>query len=373
MLEPPDQEEFRRTCRRFAEQEIAPLVESAEASGRYPLALRRKAGGAGLLGITAKEEHGGAGAGVVFKCILIEECARVCAGLTTGIMGLGERLLASFGSPEQIKEYYVPTIRGEMFGAFAMSEPDAGSDVLAMRGRAEREGNGWRIRANKMYITGATCSDYMLVVVYTNREARRNGLSVFLVPTKTPGIEMHLLDKLGHRSMETASVFLDCWVPADALIAEEGHGMTYVMHFLEEARITHAARSLGVARAGYEQAAEYARGRKVFGSTINTYQAIQMKLAQMLINVESARLHVYSAAQKLDAGQPAHLEASMAKVVASEAAVGVTDQALRILAGIGYMNETPLQRVFRDARLYPITEGTNEIQLRTIARAAGIA
>jgi len=373
MLETEEQAEFRMTCRRFAEKEIAPLVESAEKSGVYPRGLREKAGEAGLLAITARPEFGGAGAGLTFQCIMLEECARVCAGITTGLMGLGTRILASFGNAEQIAAYYVPSLKGKAMGAFAMSEPDAGSDVLAMKGRATREGNGWRIRANKMYITGATFADYLLVVAYTTPQARRQGLSIFVVETGTPGVEMHLLDKLGHRSMETASVFLDCHVPHTALLGEEGRGMEYVMHFLEEARITHAARSLGVARAGYEHAVEYAQQRKTFGKTINEYQAIQMKLAQMLIDVTSARLHVYGAAEKLDSGEPAHLEASMAKVVASEAAVSVTDQAMRIFAGQGYMNETPAQRFFRDARLYPMSEGTNEIQMRTIARMAGIA
>lgn len=372
MHETEEQSQFRDVCRRFAETEMAPLVEAAEASGRYPMALRRKAGNAGLLGITASTEHGGSGAGLYFQCIMLEECARVCAGLATGFMGLGLRMLGTYGNADQLANYYAPAVRGEKMSAFAMSEPDAGSDVLAMRGTAEREDGGWRIRASKMYITGATCCDYLLVVVYTDKSARRNGLSVFIVDRDTPGIEMSLLDKMGHRSMETAAVFLDCWVPESALLGDTGRGMEYVLHFLEEARITHAARSLGVARAGYEQAADYARMRKVFGNTINAYQAIQMKLAKMLIEVTSARLHVYSAALRLDSGKPAHLEASMAKVVASEAAVGVTDEALRILAGVGYMTATPAQRLFRDARLYPISEGTNEIQLRTIARTAGL-
>lgn len=178
------------------------------------------------------------------------------------------------------------------------------------------------------------------------------------------------MDKLGHLSMETGSVFFDCLVPAEALLGEENHGIDYVMSVLEEGRITHAARSLGVARAGYEAAVEYAGTRETFGKTINQYQAIQMKLSQMLIDITSASLHVYSAAERYDSGQSAEVEASMAKVVASETAVGVTDQAMRIFAGVGYINDAPVQRFFRDARLYPITEGTNEIQLRTIARAA---
>ncbi len=370
MLENEEQRAFRDMCRRFAEKEIAPLVTQAESSGVYPRELIKKAAEIGLLGLTAPEEHGGAGASVWFQCIMIEECARICAGLCTGLLGLGQRLIPALGTPGQIERYLGPTIRGEKSSAFAMTEPGAGSDVLAMAGKAVREGNGWRITANKLYITGAPICDYMIVVVYTDRGARRNGLSLFLVDSDTVGIEIQKMDKLGHLSMETGSVFFDCLVPAEALLGEENHGIDYVMSVLEEGRITHAARSLGVARAGYEAAVEYAGTRETFGKTINQYQAIQMKLSQMLIDITSASLHVYSAAERYDSGQSAEVEASMAKVVASETAVGVTDQAMRIFAGVGYINDAPVQRFFRDARLYPITEGTNEIQLRTIARAA---
>lgn len=372
MIETEEQQAFRDVCRRFAEKEIAPLVEEAERTGVYPRELRQAAASLGLLAISVPESMGGAGGSLWDRCIMIEECARICAGLATGLMGLGGKLLPELCTPAQIEKYLTPTIRGEKASAFAMTEPNAGSDVLNMSGTATRTKGGWHITANKMYITGAPISDYMIVVVYTDRKARRNGVSLFLVDTNTPGIEIQSMDKLGHRSMETGIVFFDCTVPEDALLGEEGKGMSYVMSVLEEGRITHAARSLGVARAGYECAAEYAGTRKTFGKTINQYQAIQMKLAQMLIDLTSARLHVYSAAGKLDAGHSCHLEASMAKVVASEAAASITDQAMRIFAGVGYINESPVQRFFRDARLYPITEGTTEIQLRTIARTAGL-
>ncbi len=373
MLESEQEVSFRDTCHRFAEREIRPLIELAEGTGRYPKQLLKKAANAGLLAVTAAEEHGGAGAGLVYQCILIEESTRVCAGLGTGFISLGNRLLPRVGTPAQLENYYLPLLRGEKSAAFAMSEPDAGSDVLAMRGTAEKTQGGWHIRASKMYITGAPFSDYMLVVVYTERQARRNGLSLFLVDSNLPGIEIHKLDKLGHRSMETGAVFFDCEVPESALIGELGHGMDYVMSVLEDGRIMHAARSLGVARAALEDADKYARLRTAFGKSINQYQAIQYKLAQMLIEVSNAQLQVRQAALKFDAGIPCQLEASIAKVVASEAAVSVADQAMRIVAGAGYLNELPIQRYFRDARLYPITEGTTEIQLRTIARIAGFS
>ncbi len=372
MIETEEHLAFRDSCRRFAEQEIAPLVDEAERTGKYPKELRRKAGREGFLSVTAKPEYGGAGAGWVFQCICVEEFARVCAGLATGLGGLAFRLLPSIGTPAQIEKYYLPTIQGAKAGAFGMSEPDAGSDVLAMKTRAKRTNAGWRITGSKMYCTGAPYSDYLVIVAYTEPEARARGVSLFIVDTDTPGIEIHKMDKLGHRSMETGLVFLDCEVPADALFGEEGDGMPNVMSVLESGRLTHAARSLGVARACLELASDHASQRKAFGQTINQYQAIQFKLARMAIELRSARLHVFDAAQRYDAGQKIHLEASMAKVVASEAAIHLADEAMQIFGGQGYIMDSPIQRFFRDARLYPISEGTTEIQLRNIGRETGI-
>lgn len=372
MLENEEERSFREVCRRFAENEIAPLIEEAEKSGVYPRDLRKKAGDAGLLGLTAPEEYGGAGAPMIFQCIAIEEFTSVCAGLATGLNGLGNRMLVRVGTDEQKERYLKPTLSGDIGSAFAMTEPDAGSDVLAMRTTAKPEGNGWRITGSKLYATGAPCSDYMVVVAYTDRDKRRDGLSMFLVDSDTEGVEIHKMDKLGHRSMETGAVFLDCHVPAEALLGDEGQAMPNIMELLEEGRITHAARSLGVARGALDLSIQYASERRTFGKRINEYQIIQMKLAQMMTEFRSAKLHVYESARQYDAGEPTLLEACMAKLVASEAAVSITDQGMRIFAGVGYMNEMPINRFFRDARLYPISEGTNEIQMRTICRLAGI-
>lgn len=372
MIENEEESAFRQSCRRFAEQKIAPLVEEAERTGVYPLHLRQQAGEAGFLAITAPQQYGGAGAGYVFQCIAVEEFARVCAGLATGLGGLAQRLLPSIGTPDQIQRYYLPTIQGKMAGAFAMTEPDAGSDVLAMKGRARRTQNGWHIRASKMYITGAPYSDYLVVVVYTNPESRSRGVSLFIVDSKTPGVEIQKMNKLGHRSMETGMVFLDCEVPESALLGKEGDGMRNVMSVLESGRLTHAARSLGVARACYELALEQAATRKAFGQPINQFQSIHFRLSRMCIELRSAKLHVYETAARYDKGHKVHLEASMAKVVASEAAIHLADDAMQIFGGQGYIMESPIQRFFRDARLYPISEGTTEIQLRTIAKEAGI-
>lgn len=370
----PEHTSFRAMCREFAERDIAPLVDEAERSGVYPRELRRRAAAAGLSGLSTPAEHGGSGAGPTFQVIAIEELSRVCAGLATGLTGgLGQHLLCTVATEAQRERYLGPTLVGEASGAFAMTEPDAGSDVLNMKGRAVRQPDGrWHLSAQKMYITGAPFAEYLFVVVYTSPERRGKGVSLFLVPTDTPGIEMHHLDKLGHRSMETAAVFLDCDLPPDALLGEEGAGMRYIGETLEVGRLTHAARSLGVARSAYEYAHDHARTRVTFGQAISTYQSIQFRLARMLITLRSAALHVMDTAQRLEGGRNVMTEACMAKVVASEAAVSVSADAMQIMGGLGYMMDTPVQRCLRDAYLYPVSEGTTEIQLRTIARLAGI-
>ncbi len=376
LIDDPSEEHqsFRAMCRDFAEREIAPLIDEAERTGVYPRQLRQRAADAGLTGLSTPVEFGGSGAGPTFQVIAIEELARVCAGLSTGLTGgLGQHLLCTVATDAQRERYLGPTLLGDSSAAFAMTEPDAGSDVLNMKGRANRLDDGrWRLTASKMYITGAPFADYLFVVVYTSPERRRNGISLFLVPTDTPGVEMQHLDKLGHRSMETAAVFLDCELPAEALLGEEGAGMGYVGETLEVGRLTHAARSLGVARAAYEYAEEHARSRVTFGNVISSYQSIQFKLARMLITLRSTALHVMNTAERLEAGRDVMMDACMAKVVASEAAVEVSSEAMQIMGGLGYMMDTPVQRYLRDAYLYPVSEGTTEIQLRTIARLSGL-
>lgn len=367
-----DHAAFRKTVRRFAQREVAPLVEEAERTGVYPKQLRKRAAEAGLVGLTLPEEFGGGGAGVTYQCIATEELARVCPGLGTGItLGLGTALLCTVGTEEQRDRYLVPTLAGDASGAFAMTEPAAGSDVLAMQGRAVRTDRGWKITANKMYITGAPFADYLFVAVYTAPERRGKGVSIFIVDRDTPGLEITKMDKLGHHSMETGMVFLDCDVPADALLGAEGAGMAYIGTTLESGRLTHAARSLGVARAAYEAAAEYANQRSTFGKLIGQHQGIQFKLARMLMTVRSAALNVMVTARALEDGNHVPTEVSAAKVIASEAAVHVASEAMQIFGGLSYIMETPVQRYLRDAYLYPISEGTTEIQLRTIARLQG--
>lgn len=365
--------DYRRMVRAFARRELAPLADDAERSAKYPKQLLSKAAEVGLIGLTVPEEFGGSGAGSTFKCIATEELSQVSPSLGTPLTGgLGMALLASIGTESQRKKYLQPTIDGVAMGAFAMTEPSGGSDVLSMDGTAVRTSAGWRITANKMYITAAPICDYYFVVVYTNKAQRGRGVSIFMVDSDTPGIEVSVLDKLGHRPMETGAVFFDIEVSHDALLGEEGMGMSYIKQTLTEGRLTHAARSVGVARSAYDLAAEYAGQRSSFGSLIGKHQAIQFKISRMMIDIRSAALHVMHAAAAYDNGSAAVAEASAAKVVASEAAVRSASEAMQILGGTAYMMESPVQRILRDAYLYPISEGTTEIQLRTLAHLHGI-
>lgn len=365
---------FRQACRRFAEREIRPLVDKAERDQRFPLELLQKAGAQGFLGLHYPEEVGGQGASIAYMCVVVEEFARVNAGLATPMMGLGLSSLAAKGSPEQVERYLRPALRGEKLGCFALTESEAGSDILRMHSVAEpKSGGGWSLRGSKMYITGAPISDFIIFIAYTDRDAGARGLSAFLVETDTPGVEVRTLEKLGHHSIETGEIFVECELPDDALIGAVGDGFSQVRRFLSHGRVIHAARSLGVARAAYELALEHAKTRVTFGQPLVSHQSIQFSLARILIEIESAQLQIAKACHQIDQGLDSELYSAMAKLVASEAAVHASSCAMQTLAGFGYMMESGAQRLLRDALLYPVSEGTTEIQLRTIARFAGIS
>ncbi len=368
-----DHKQFRQTIREFALKELAPLVDETELRGRYPMELIPKAADIGLIGLTVPTALGGGGAGLSFLCVATEELARVSPSLATPLMGgLGMTMLARYATKAQQDKYLAPLLEGKTLSAFAMTEPEAGSDVLAMHGVAERTDSGWHIRASKMFITAAPICDFFFLVVYTDKAARAHGVSIFLVDSKTPGIDVSMLDKLGHRGMDTGAVFFDIEVPTDALLGEAGAGMRYIKETLTEGRLSHAARSLGVARSAFEAASEHAKIRKTFGRPIVQHQAIQFKLSRLLVDIRSAALQVMYAAEEFEREGHAEAAASAAKLVASEIAVRAASEAMQIVGGGAYMMDSPVQRMLRDSYLYPVSEGTTEIQLRTLARLNGL-
>jgi alkylation response protein AidB-like acyl-CoA dehydrogenase len=372
-----EQEAFRQTIRSFAARELAPRVEELERTESFPLDLFRQMGRLGYLGVGIPERHGGSGGGMVMRCLLIEEIARVNCGFAAALLahvGLATIPIWKFGTEEQKRAYLAPALRGEKLGAFGLSEPNAGSDAASLRTVAERRGDGYVITGSKMFITNGNLADYVLVAAYTDRSRRGAGISLFIVDRDAPGFSVQRkLRKTGHHTSETAALDFDgCHVSASQLLGGLEGGFRQVTETLEGGRITHAARSVGVSQAALEAALAYASAREQFGEKIARFQAIRHKLARMAMQVEAARTLMWRAAWLFDQGGRCMREAAMAKLFGSEVAQEVTWEAMQVHGGYGYITEFPVERFWRDARLMTITEGTSEIQLTIIARELGL-
>lgn len=371
-----DLEAFRSSAREFAKREIAPLAEAAEAEERTPLSIFRTAGEAGFLGIRYPEEVGGQAASVLAETILREELAGVCSGIAAAISvssHLGTYPIHAFGDPDQQRDYLIPALRGEKVSAFALTEPDAGSDVRAIRTKAVRDGDDWVITGNKTFITNATIADFMIVVAYADPDAGTDGMALFIVDLPDPKVEVRRLKKMGHLSSEIGEVRLDgVRVPARACLGGERGAWKKVMQTLGIGRVVVSGGAIGIARTALELAIDYARQRSAFGSPIGDYQGISFPLARSWAEVEAARLAVYRAAWLFDEGRSPIQEVSVAKLLAGEACLGAVDTAIRVFGGYGYMRESAIERLYRDARYFPIVEGTGEIHMRVIARQIGL-
>lgn len=372
-----EQEAFRLAVRDWAGRALAPRVEALEAAEEFPVDLFRDLGRLGYLGVGIPEDEGGSGGDMVMRCLLIEEIGRVNCGFAAALLGhvgLATLPLIRYGTPEQKAQWLRPALAGAKLGCFGLSEPNAGSDAASIRTTAVRDGDEYVVNGSKIFITNGTIADYCMLAAYTDRSRRGDGISMFVVDTKTPGyVVSQKLRKLGHHTSETAVLaFENMRIPASALLGGVEGGFKQVTGTLEGGRVTHAARSVGVAQAAFEVALQYAGEREQFGQRIGRFQAIKFKLARMAMEVETARTMVWRAAWLFDQGVPCMKEAAMAKLFASEAAQHVTWEALQIHGGYGYITEFPVERFFRDARLMTITEGTSEIQLVLIARELGL-
>ena len=372
-----EQEAFRLAVRGFAEKELAPRVDELERTETFPLDLFRELGRLGYLGVGIPEEHGGSGGGMVMRCLLIEEIARINCGVAAALLahvGLATIPIWKFGTDAQKRRYLGPALRGEKLGAFGLSEPNAGSDAASLRTVAERRGDTYVITGSKMFITNGNICDYVLVAAYTDRSRRGAGISLLIVDRGTPGFSVQRkLRKVGHHTSETAALdFEECVVPASQLLGGTEGGFRQVTGTLEGGRITHASRSVGVSQAALDAAIRYAGEREQFGQKIARFQAIRHKIARMVMMVETARTMMWRAAWLFDRGEPCMREAAVAKLHASEVAQQVTWEAVQIYGGYGYITEFPVERFWRDARLMTITEGTTEIQLTIIAREVGL-
>ncbi|GAA1499705.1 acyl-CoA dehydrogenase family protein [Dactylosporangium maewongense] len=371
-----EQRQFRDALRAFVDREIRPVAREWEATDRYPAEIVETMRRMGLFGLTVPEEYGGLGADMVSFALVFEEIAKGWMGIA-GILGshsLSCWLIARHGTDEQRRAYLPDLATGARRTGIALTEPDAGTDLQGIRTVARRDGQDYVITGRKTWITNARHADPLPVLVKTDPSAdpAHRGMSVLLVEAGTPGFEvLRDLPKLGYKGTESCEIlFDDCRVPASALLGGvEGRGMQQVLSGLETGRINVAARALGIAQAAYDEALRYAGQRRAFGSQISDFQAIQLRLADMAMQVQAARLMVYWAASRADAGRRVDMEAGMAKAFASEAAAACALSAMQVHGGYGYSKEFDVERLYRDAPLMMIGEGTNDIQRIVIAKA----
>ena len=374
-----EQEMIRDAAREFAQKEIAPIAAEFDRSGEFPVETIRKAGELGFMGIEVPEEYGGAGLDTIGYALLMEEISAADAAHGT-IVSVNNSLygtpLLEFGTHEQKLEFLTPVASGAVNGAYALTEPQSGSDAAAMRSRAtlSADGSHYIINAKKSWITSGPVARYIILFARTDQNGDRPSISAFVIDTSKPGFQTGKMEpKLGIRASATCEIELTDYVcPVAQRIGEEGQGFRIAMTVLDTGRIGIAAQALGIARAAYEAAVVYSRERSAFGSPIGSFQAIQGKIADMKMRIEASRLLVMQAAwakaEYRKTGAKNTLNGSMAKLFASETAMFVTHQALQIHGGMGYSKELPLERYFRDAKITEIYEGTSEIQRMVIGR-----
>lgn len=364
---------LRATVRDFADRELRPRSARWDESEEPALESFRLTAGLGLTGLGIPAEYGGSGGGSRQIAIAVEELARGCAS-TSLIYLVAVSLFAAtivrFGSEQQKRRYLPSAARGESIGAFAYTEPGAGSDAAGVQATAVRQGNGYVLNGQKIFITNGDIADALAVFATVDRSLRHTGITAFVVDKGTPGLSARRQrGKMGMRGSPTAEVFLDnVRVPEENRLGKEGEGFTYAMQVLETSRIAIAAQAVGIGQAALEDAARYAKQRQQFGRPIAEFQGLRWMLADMATRLEAARLLVWRAAQLKDQGQPVAKEASMAKLFAGEAAMYVTTQAVQVYGGYGYFRESAVERYLRDAKVTEIYEGTSQVQRIVIAR-----
>jgi alkylation response protein AidB-like acyl-CoA dehydrogenase len=368
-----EQQLLRQSVREFAETEIRPHVREWDEAQRFPSELVPKLAALGLMGVQFPEEYGGAGMSAIDYCLCIEELARVDPSVSLSVAahnGLGPAHIAMFGTRAQKARWLTPLAKGDKLGAWALTEPDAGSDAAGTRTVATREGDRWVLNGTKTFITHGASADVMVVMASTDRSRGAKGISAFVVERGTEGFSAgRKEDKLGMRASETTEVRLEhCAVPSAHLLGEEGQGFIQALQVLDAGRIGIAALSVGLAQGAFDAARHYALGRRQFGQPIASFQAIQWKLADMATRIEAARLLTYRAAYLKDQGRRTTLDSAMAKLYASEVAVRVAEESVQIHGGYGFVKDYPAEKFFRDVKLTTIGEGTSEIQRLVIAR-----
>jgi butyryl-CoA dehydrogenase len=368
------QREVRQLARQFAQREIAPRAAQWDRDAIFPADVIRRMGATGLLGMTAPQRFGGSGADSVALALAVEEIARAdasCALVLSMANSLSILLLTTYGTPEQQTKLLPDIVSGACIACFTVTEPHAGSDAVKIRTRAVRQGDRYVITGTKQFITTGSVSRLAFVFAVTDPAAGQKGISCFLVPTDTPGFRIaRKEDKLGLRVSDTCEIALDAVeIAADQMLGKPGQGYRIALHGLGASRIGVAAQAVGVATAALTAASAYAREREAFDKRLIEHQAIAFKLADMVTEIKAARLLTLDAAMLKDAGVPYATASSMAKLFAGEMSERVCSAALQIFGGYGYMKDYPVERLYRDARVFQIYEGTSEIQRLLISRA----
>jgi hypothetical protein len=373
MLLSQDQEMIRDAVRDFAQTELWPHAARWDKEHTFPREAHRGLAALGAYGICVPEALGGANLDYVSVALVLEEIAAGDGGTSTAISVTNcpvNAILMAYGNAAQKKQWLTPLAQGQMLGAFCLTEPHVGSDASSLRTTAVKDGDAYVINGVKQFITSGKNGDVAIVIAVTDKGAGKKGMSAFLVPTDAPGyVVARIEDKLGQHSSDTAQInFDDCRIPAENLIGQEGEGYKIALGALEGGRIGIAAQSVGMARSAFEFALTYAKERQSFGTAIFNHQAVGFRLADCATQLEAARQLIWHAASLRDAGRPCLKEAAMAKLFASEIAEKVCSVAIQTLGGYGYVNDFPVERIYRDVRVCQIYEGTSDVQKIIIQR-----
>ena len=374
MLLTQDQKMIRDAVRAFAQEELWPHAAQWDRDHTFPRQAHKGLAALGCYGICVPEEYGGAGLDYLTLSLVLEEIAAGDGGTSTAISVTNcpyNAILMKYGTQAQKQQWLVPAARGDILGAFCLTEPHAGSDASAVRTTATREGGEYALNGVKQFITSGQNGQAAIVIAVTDKNAGKKGLSAFIVPTSNPGWKVAGLErKLGQHSSDTAQILLqDCRIPGQNRIGEEGEGYKIALSALEGGRIGIASQSVGMARSALEFAIRYAKEREAFGVPIFEHQAVAFRLADCATRLEAARQLIWHAAALRDAGQPCLKEAAMAKLFASEAAEHVCSTAIQTLGGYGVTTDFPVERIYRDVRVCQIYEGTSDVQKIIISRA----
>ena len=374
MLLSEDHRAVQDAVRAYVQAEIAPRAAAWDKSHQFPAEQLRGLAALGCYGVAVPAEHGGAGLDHLALALILEEIA-AGDGATSTVVSVNNcpvcSILMAFGDDWQKKTFLEPLARGEMLGAFCLTEPHVGSEAGGLKTTARRDGDHYVLDGVKQFITSGRNGDVAIVMAVTDKAAGKKGISAFLVPTRTPGYTVaRLEDKLGQHASDTAQIlFENCRVPASHRLGEEGMGLKIALSGLEGGRIGIASQSVGMARAAFDCALAYSKERRSFGQPIFEHQALQFKLADCATQIEAARQLIWHAAALKDAGVPCLKEAAMAKLFASEMAERVCSAAIQVLGGYGYVSDFPVERIYRDVRVCQIYEGTSEVQKILIGRA----